>query len=351
MGKLNFLIILFTLMIFLSKIAIADDWLTNYYFDNPSYVFDTGTKINAFISESPDNWKWGYSCYNWDNSGASYPLSSCRVNSYYAGSSDYNVQLEGTNSVLGKTGVVKLVQGNVWGGSVPWYTPPIASITHGNYYIDAWYNVKSTSGPLSNLMFDVWLKDTSTGRIMVLDLMFYTWWTRDPWWDGSVFHYQAYVCGTGLGSWYHCNLNLNGYIDSAIYAAKSQGINFDRRSTYIYQTEILNELFTGGSASMDVGSFRLNWQPCSASGEECGTGCCSGLVCLTAYPNRKYCSVPPSGSGSCAGSRGPGCIMMHVGPIQLLITIVFVFGAFSLAMFTCLMILANIDDMKKHLER
>jgi hypothetical protein len=46
------------------------------------------------------------------------------------------------------------------------------------------------------------------------------------------------------------------YINDAISAAESQGIHFDRSTTYLYQAEILFEL-VHGVAELDVGGFRL----------------------------------------------------------------------------------------------
>jgi hypothetical protein len=271
MNKSVFLFSLLLSSIFLSSIAFAEEWLLNPQFTNPALVFDTGIIRGKSVSESPDNWKWGYSCYKWDSSSGSYPIDWCQIKSYSYSPSDYNVYLAGDSLGLDKTGVVKLVQGNVWGGSVPWYVPPKMPIS-GDIYIDSWYNVKSYTGWHNAFMFDIWLKDDSTGKIMGLDLIFFTWTLsptpiRSPWWDGSVFHYQAAVCGAG--GWYHCNLNMKTHIDSAIYAAESQGVHFNRATTYIYQTEILLELIQA-VAELDVGSFRMYRIPPPTGG---GGGC------------------------------------------------------------------------------
>lgn len=254
------LIGLFLSSIFLSNAAMASDWLLNNEFTNPAIAFDTGVVKNSNVAASPDSWKWGYSCYKWDSNSASYPIDSCQVKSYSAGTNDYNVILYGYSIGSDKTGVVKLVQGNVWGGSVPWYVPPKLSINTGeNIYIDSWYNVDMFYGTTSNFMYDIWLKDDSTGKIMVLDLMFsrrVPW--LNSWWDGTVFHYQTDVCGSG--GWYHCNINLKYIIGDAINTAKSKGVTFNVPTTYIYQVEILFEL-QQAVAQLDVGSFRLYHEP------------------------------------------------------------------------------------------
>ncbi len=320
MRKFVFLIGLLLTATFLSNAVYAQtDWLLNPQFTNPVLTFDTGIVRNTFVSASPDSWKWGYSCYEWDSNSGSYPIDWYKIKSYSYSPSDYNVYLAGDSLGLDKTGVVKLVQGNVWGGSVPWYVPPKLSINSGyNIYIDSWYNVISYTGSHNAFMFDIWLKDDSTGKIMVLDLIFFTWTIsptpiRSPWWDGSVFHYQAAVCGAG--GWYHCNLNVKTHIDAAISAAASQGIYFNRATTYIYQSEILVEL-QQAAAELDVGSFRMYQTPPPA---------------------------PGGGGGGC--SR---CYMMNVD--NLFFVLVFAFSAFSLALFTILIILANTDGMKEKLE-
>jgi len=305
-------LVFFTLIlssILLASIVKAEDWLLNPQFTNPALVFDTGIVRNSIVSASPDSWKWGYSCYKWDNSGIK-AIDWCQVKSYYAGTSDYNVYIAGDSLGIGDPinnplmGVVKLVQGNVWGGSVPWYVPPKMPINTG-IYIDSWYNVKSYSGWHNAYMFDVWLKDDSNGNIMVLDLIFFTWTLsptpiKSPWWDGSVFHYQAQVCGAG--GWYHCNLNVKAHIDSAISAAESQGVHFNRLTTYIYQTEILYEA-SQAVGELDVGSFSL--YRCGISGNICGTGypeCCSGYYCSSGV-----CKLRTYGGGG-----GGGCPILNV---------------------------------------
>ena len=255
------------------SIAAVEEWLLNPWFTNPALEFDTGIVENQTVAESPDDWKWGYSCYKW-NDGIN-PIDWCQVKAYYAGTvngqPDYNVYLAGDSLGFDKTGVVKLVQGNVWGGSVPWYIPQKIPINGRNIFIDAWYNVGYSEGFLTNYLFDVWLKDDSTGHIMVLDLMFFRVVPlRSPWWDGNVFHYQADVCGAG--GWYHCNFKLNSFIDDAISAAEAQGVHFNRARTYLYQAEILFELIHG-VAELDVGGFRLYSTPVTTTTIRGGSGC------------------------------------------------------------------------------
>ena len=271
MKKLILSFSLFSIFLLLiSSVHALSDWVLNPWFDNPNQVFDTGIIRNQIVSASPDSWKWGYSCYKWDNNGI-YPIDWCRVNSYKTGTNDYNVYIAGDSLGTGDpvnnplVGVVKLIQGN-FGGSPPWYVPPKMSINNRDIYIDSWYNVVSYTGLHSAFMFDIWLKDDSNGNIMVLDLIFFTWTIgfpiRSPWWDEKVFHYQANVCGAG--GWYHCNLKINQYIDDAISKAESQGVHFDRKTTYLYIAEILFEGIQS-VGELDVGSFRLYWQPTSTT--------------------------------------------------------------------------------------
>jgi len=266
MKKSIFPLSLFSIFLLcISLVHAQSEWLLNPYFVNPIQEFDTGIIRDQNVAVSPDGWKWGYSCYKWDKNGV-YPIDWCHIKSYNAGTNDYNVYIAGDSLGTGDylhdnalIGVVKLVQGNVWGGSVPWYTPPKMSINSGDIYIDSWYKLVSYIGLHSAFMFDIWLKDDSNGNIMVLDLIFFvsTYSStpiRSPWWDGRVFHYQVSVCGAG--GWYHCNFKLNSYIDSAISAAQLQGVSFSKSSTYLYQTEILFEAINGVE-ELDVGSFRL----------------------------------------------------------------------------------------------
>jgi len=234
--------------------STQQEWLLNPWFVNPALEFERWGN-NEYVAESPDDWKWGYACYEWNDESASFPIDHCLVRSYKSGEGDYNVLIYGYSYNTDKIGVVKLVQGNVWGGQVPWHTPNKLPIIGKDIYIDSWYNVGPSEGFFVNYMFDIWLKDDSTGHLMVLDLMF----ARSVpllrnWWDGHIFHYQADVCGSG--GWYHCKFKLNPIIDDAISAARSQGIYFNRRTTYIYQAEILIEL-KDGYGMLDVGGLRL----------------------------------------------------------------------------------------------
>ena len=260
------LFLMFLLWIY--SVHAQSEWLLNPWFTDPALQFDTGYIMNQGVTESPDNWKWGYSCYKWDKSGI-HPIEWCRVKSYYAGTDDYNVYIAGNSlsdfyncyfSDNPLIGVVKLVQGNVWSDSYPWYIPPKMSINSGDIYIDSWYNVISFNGYVTNFLFDVWFKDDSTGNRTVLDLFFArTVSLKGSWMDKEgTFHYQADVCGSG--GWQHCNFKVNPYIENAISAARSQGFNFNKATTYIYQTEILFEL-CHGAAELEVGEFRLYVTP------------------------------------------------------------------------------------------
>jgi hypothetical protein len=264
MKKLVFSLSLFSLFLLWISLANAQyDWLLNPFFTNPALQFDKGIIRNQNVRESPDDWKWGYSCYKWDKNGV-YSIDWCQVKTYYARQNDYNVHMTGdslgTGDIINNPliGVVKLVQGNVWGDSVPWYVPKKMPINSGDIYIDVWYDIGYFQGFLTNYMFDIWLKDDSNGNIIVLDLIFLEtnpFGSKSPWWDGKVFHYQSSVCNPGNG-WYHCNFKINPYIESAISAAESQGVHFHKSTMYIYQTEILFELMQG-VAELEVGGFRL----------------------------------------------------------------------------------------------
>jgi len=321
MKKQVFSISLFLMsLLWISSAHAQSEWLSNPWFTDPALQFDTGIIRNQNVGESPDNWKWGYSCYKWDNNGV-YPIDWCHVKAYYAGQSDYNVYIAGDSLGTDKTGVVKLVQGNVWGGSVPWYVLPKIPVDTPEIYVDAWYKVVSYTGLHTAFMFDIWLKDDSTGNIMVLDLIFFVSTyspipIKSPWWDGKVFHYQASVCG--IGGWYHCNFKLDQFIDDAISKAESQGVHFNRKTTYIYQSEILFELIHG-VAELDVGGFRLYWQPnqsytsCEAEGGECMMGSGGCRIACKDQGKWGYCELGDPRLGYYPGCGERDCCCFCIG--------------------------------------
>ena len=181
----------------------------------------------------------------------------------------------------GKWGLVKYIQGDVWGGSncgpIPWNRPgPLP--TYGNdltlkidIYRDT--NILLTSDD-SWIMFAVnlWLSsphlpsrgDINDRKPLVIDLIFY----HDCNWDGcgyghfeddDAFHYQVFISETPYRGWGFWSIALNNYIQEALNYP-SWPIADAEETLKLYQLEFAIELKNAvGAATID--NFFLEYTP------------------------------------------------------------------------------------------
>lgn len=175
----------------------------------------------------------------------------------------------------GKWGLVRYIQGDVWGGSncgpIPWNRPePL--LTYGNdlalmihIYRDT--NILLTSND-SWIMFaiNLWFSspdlpsggDISEHKPLVMELIFYhdcNWngCGYGPFEDDDAFHYQVFISETPYGGWGLWSIALNDYIQEALNYPWPSGSIADAEETLeLYQLEFVIELKNAvGAATID----------------------------------------------------------------------------------------------------
>ncbi|MFH0862988.1 MAG: hypothetical protein V1875_08170 [Candidatus Altiarchaeota archaeon] len=260
-------ILLICLVMGMAGNANAADWLKNPGFNNPTAAFDTGIKSNQDYKSAPSGWAWGLHGYTWGGTGTT--IKECGFTS--SGGSDYKLKMYGKDD-SGKYAVVTLIQGWVWGGSPPAsWNRPVPLAVYGKTSIPLTLVVKQNGGnfnvptgksSLRNGIINVWMKDESTGRILMMDLYFGQWGSNKGkgTWVGSdgIVHYANTIASVSNNKWTTVNTNLATQIDNAIRAASAKGVGYNKKYLKIYQVEALHE-FQYSWGDMWIKSFSMTY--------------------------------------------------------------------------------------------
>ena len=240
--------------------CLGNDLLKNPYFVTPPNDFNRSISMeNAEFA--PENWSWGLRGYAWDTSTlALYPITECAFFSKGI-PNDYDVWLYGKDD-SGGIGVVTLIQGWVWQSSSPpagWYLFSPQSVSNvTNMTVQAWIIHRGGPYPetktdmLRNGIVDIWMRDESSGKILMMDLLFFG--HSNSWKDDNIYHYAANVADVPEDTWTEVEVNVDDYIDHAIAEAANEGMPFEKKNLKIYQVEILEEL-RHAWGELRIGSF------------------------------------------------------------------------------------------------
>ncbi len=251
----------------LSSSFTEKNLLTNPFFVAPSKYFNSGIISLENVELAPENWSWGLRGFAYDtNTLNQYPITECAFSSSGV-PGDYDVWLYGKDG-SGRIGVVTLIQGWVWQSSSPpacWYIfSPLNVSDATNMSIHAW--IRHRGGPfpeakadaLRNEIIDIWMKDESSGKILMMDLLFFG--HGNSWKEDNVYHYAINVADIPEEKWAEVVVSVDGYIDHAIAKAADEGMHFEKKNLKIYQVEILEELrYAWGE--LWVGSFEFTYWP------------------------------------------------------------------------------------------
>ena len=244
----------------------ARTWNNNGDFELP--VIDTGNVGGQCYIYAPwGNTSWGVEGYTFSDP-ENHTITWSRFRS-----SGHEGYLYGKEE-SGKWGLVRYIQGDVWGGSycgiIPWNIPSPLPIDGKNISLnmDIFRDTNSLlSSSDSWIMFavNIWFSspelpggnDISGHKPLVMDLIFYHQcnWTGCGYGvfeDNDAFHYQVFIGETPYG-WKSWSIPLNDYIQRALdYQWTSGSIAHSKDTLKIYQIEFLIELKNSeGAATID----------------------------------------------------------------------------------------------------
>jgi len=226
-------------------------------------LYDTGNIFDrcfADVIPSDCPHRWGINSYSWYE-GVEYPLHAARFARFSGGPYLYG------HENAGRYGIVRYIQGDVWGGTIcgvtpPWYLPsPL--LTHRKKLtlkIEILRDTNIGERPGSDrIMFaiNVWFKSPELLKPLVMDLIFYLGEddTYGSFEDQYAYHYQYFVGETPYYTWAPWTINLSRHIKRALAFF---GIRYAKETLAIYQLEFLLEIVYARAAA-SIRNFSLTW--------------------------------------------------------------------------------------------